>query len=211
VSPRLTKPRSTEDGRESGEDLEFLVRELPPGMKKEAQYFRNALRSAGERYDRYVTNKSEWTNYRERRKRLDSITDFARKLTSGLCELDILTREDLASRVDPKEIEAIIGSLRLLEKVTAELSKGVQKNGKRRDLAWERWILELADIYKNAFGEPARVWASGVEPRKLRGKFYRLLELSRPTKFSMHDKLSLRQINRMLKRRYKQVPDRPQS
>jgi len=208
MPPRSTKSQSTEQSRESGEDLEFLVKELPPGMRKEADYFRNALRLAGERYDRYVTNKYEWRNYRERRKRLDGITDYAKKLASGLCELDILTREDLSSRVDPKEIEAIIGSLRLLENVTAELSKEVQKNGKPRGLAGERWMLELADIYENAFGESPKVWASGT---KLRGKFYRLLELSRPTKFSGHDKLSLRQINRMLKRRHKHLPDRPQS
>jgi hypothetical protein len=208
---RSTKSQSTEEGRESGEDLEFLVKELPPGMREEAEYFRNALHSAGERYDRYVTNKHEWHSYRERKKRLDGITYLAKKLASGLCELDILTREDLASRVDPKEIEAIIGSLRILENVTAGLSKEVQKNGKPRGLAGERWILELADIYENAFGESPKVWASGTEPTKLRGKFYRLLELSRPTKFSGHDKLSLRQINRMLKRRHKHLPDRPQS
>jgi hypothetical protein len=34
-----------------------------------------------------------------------------------------------------------------------------------------------------------------------RGKFYRLLEVSRPKSFPQHGKLSLRQIDRMLKRR----------
>jgi hypothetical protein len=97
-------------------------------------------------------------------------------------------------------IEALIGSLVFLENETAKLVKHVQKNGRPRDLAEERWILELADIYENFFLKPARVWGSSAEPVKRRGKFYDLLNVSRPLSFPRHGKLSLRQIDRTLRR-----------
>ncbi len=109
--------------------------------------------------------------------------------------------DDLASRIDPKQIEALIGSLLFLSKETAELAKQVQKDGRSRDLAEERWILELADIYENFFSKPAVVWGSGAESLKRRGKFYDLLSASRPLSFPRHGKLSLRQVDRVLRRR----------
>jgi hypothetical protein len=199
MSKHPTKPKPTD---KSGDEVyEFLVSELPPGMRKEARYFANALREANARYDRYAPIKNEWFQYKARRKRLEGITEFAKGLASRLCELDILSREDLENRVNPKEFNALIGSLYLVGKVTTDLAKDVQKIGKPRDLAEERWILELADIYENAFAEPAKVSGSGADPTKRHGKFYRLLETNRPTKFPRHGKLTLRQIDRTLKRR----------
>jgi hypothetical protein len=124
-------------------------------------------------------------------------------LESSLCELDILSRDDLESRIDPKEMKALVGSLHLLSKETTTLANEVQENGRPRDLAEERWILELADIYENAFCQPVRVSGSGAGLIKQRGMFYRLLELSRPISFPRHGKLNPRQIERMLKRRKK--------
>jgi hypothetical protein len=42
---------------------------------------------------------------------------------------------------------------------------------------------------------------SGDDPVERRGKFYRLLELSRPTSFPRHGKLSMKQVGRILDRR----------
>ena len=98
-------------------------------------------------------------------------------------------------------IEAFVESGRLLRKETTNLADATQENGRPRELAEERWILELADIYENAFGRPARIPGSGARPTKPRGGFYHLLELSRPATFARHGKLSLWQIDRMLKRR----------
>jgi hypothetical protein len=70
-------------------------------------------------------------------------------------------------------------------------------------LAAQRWLWELADIYENAFGRPARVSGSGGGPVGQRGKFYRLLELSRPSSFPRHGTLSPRQIDRTLEERRK--------
>ena len=47
-----------------------------------------------------------------------------------------------------------------------------------------------------------RVWGSGAGADETgRGTFSHLLEFSRPETFSQHGKLSVRQIDRMLKRR----------
>jgi hypothetical protein len=211
MSRRSTKRQATGESRanEGGEALhEFLLRELPPGKTKQAPYLTNALLKTGARYDRYTARRNEWLNYATRGNRLRRISKLVEALASGLCELDILSRDDLASRVDPKEVEALVGSLRLLSRETTDLAKEVQGNGRPRDLAEERWILELADIYENAFCQPANVSGSAAGPMNRRGKFYRLLELSRPISFPRHGKLSLRQIDRMLKRRKKTLfPD----
>jgi hypothetical protein len=183
---------------------DFLQRELPPGEIKQAQYLVNVLLKAGARYDRSSARRKEWMNYAPRRNRLVRITELADALAADLCKLDILSQEDLATRADPEKVEALIGSLRLFSKETADLAKEVQKSGRPRDLAEERWILELADVYENAFGRPARVWGSGDEKAaKRRGKFYHLLEVSRPSSFPRYGKLSLRQIERTLRQRRK--------
>jgi hypothetical protein len=186
-----------------GSDIhEFLVRELPPENAKHASYFANALREAGERYDRYIATRDEWFDYAKRRNKLERITTSIEGAASGLSELDILSRDDLASRVDQKQIDELIGSLRRLSKETAALVNQAQSNGRPRDLAEERWIFELADIYENAFHRPAAVWGSGDGPIKGCGSFFRFLELNRPKSFPRHGKLHLRQVARLLERRH---------
>jgi hypothetical protein len=149
MSRQSKKQHTTEKIRASEGDEEihdFLVRKLPPGKTKQAPYLTNALLKAGARYDRYTAKRNEWLDYAARRNRLNRIAKSVNELTSGLFELDILSRDELASRLDPKEVETLIGSLSLLGKETAELVKEAQENGRPRDLAEERWILELADI-----------------------------------------------------------------
>lgn len=202
-------PRRTENqparGRipanERGEDLrEFLARKLPPDKALRAPDVANALREAGARYDRYAARKKEWLNYRTRKRRLKRLSELAAELASELGDLDILSRDDLATRLGPKQIETLIGSLHLLYKETTDLTKEVQQDGRPRDLAEERLVIEIADIYENAFGQPARVWGSDSGATKQHGTFFRLLELS-PTSFLRYGKLSLRQINRTLQKR----------
>jgi hypothetical protein len=197
MSRQSKKQHTTEKIRASEGDEEihdFLVRKLPPGKTKQALYLTNVLIKAGARYDRYAATRNEWLDYAARRDRLNRITDLINDLKSGLCELDILSRDDLASRVDQKEIETLVGSLSILSKETTELVEEAQENGRPRDLAEERWILELADIYENAFCQSA-----GDSP----ATFCRFLELSRPTSFPRYGKLNHRQIERALKRRRK--------
>jgi hypothetical protein len=123
---------------------------------------------------------------------LKKIRGLASALASSLSELDVISRDDLERRSKPKEIEALIGSLGFLCKEMSELEKHTQGNGTPRDLAEERWIVEVADIYENAFGQPA-----GAN----RVAFCRLLELSRPSSLPRYGKLNPRQIKRALERR----------
>jgi hypothetical protein len=185
----------------------FLETELPPKARRESKYFAQGLLKAATRYDRYAANKGEWSNYARRRHRLEQIEEHAGLLVSELSDLDGLSRDDLATRVDPDRLDILVGSLITLFKEAERLADEVQRIGRRRDLAEERWIAEVADIYENAFGRPASVWGSGAGPVTRRGKFYHLLEVSRPASFPRHGKLSAKQIDRVLKRRKK--PDGP--
>ena len=178
--------------------LEFLARKLPPRRAKQAHDVANAVLQAGERYNRYAARRNDWLNYAIRGGRLKRISRFAEQLVSDLCELDILSRDDLETRFQPKQIETLIGLLQLLNKQAIELTQEIQKDGRRRDVAQDRWIVEIADIYENAFGQTARAWAAITGSTSA---FYRLLELSRPRSFFQHGKLTIRQVERMLKKR----------
>src|SRR5205085_7210980 len=116
-------------------------------------------------------------------------------------KLDILSRDDLASRVGSKEIDGLVGSLRRLGKETTVLVGQVQPEGRRRDLAEQRWILEIANIYENAFHQPASVWGKGGGPIKGRRGFFNFLVLSRSPSRKWNGKLHPRQVDRVLKRR----------
>lgn len=179
---------------------EFLVRKLPPAVTKDTDYLADALFAAGVRYDRYVAenNEDKWRDYTARRRRFEKITRASQTLINELLELDVLSRDDLSNFIDPIATEALVGSLHRLRKVVGELNNEVQKKGKPRNLAEERWIHAVADIYENAFGEPARVWRS---EDGLMSDFYQLLELSRPESFPRHGKLGRRQIDRVLTHR----------
>jgi hypothetical protein len=182
---------------------EFLAQRLPPGKTEQADYLTEALLKAGARYDRYAeeSNRNKWLDYAGRGSRFAKITRSIEELVSAMSELDVLSRDDLRNRVDPAAlgaVEAVIGSLLVVGKATNDLAKETQNKGRPRDLAEERWLFELADIYANAFSEPARVWRSDDG---LMSDFYRLLELSRPETFPRHGKLSRRQIARILSER----------
>jgi hypothetical protein len=184
--------------------LGFLMRELPPSQAKQASYLTNALIEAGKRYDRRQARKDEWTGYNVRRGRLLTVSKSAQSLASSLSKLDVLSRYDLDGQVGSEWIEALIGSLLTLSSSLTKMIETVQKSGRPRDLAEERWIFELADIYENAFDRPARVWGAGSDTTKKRGGFYNLLEVCRPGSFPRYGKLSLRQVQRSLYSRNKE-------
>jgi hypothetical protein len=175
---------------------EFLIRRLPPEKRPEATYLVNALLEAAARYDRYIRQKDDWWDYVKRNKRFNGVATKAGWLETAMLDLDILSRDDFSNKVNSKDIDALLGALAFLRKEMTELARQVQRFGRPRDLAEERWILELTDIYENAFGQKAC-----IGPAKRRGDFFDLLQLSRPTLYPGHGKLSVRQIGRMLKRR----------
>jgi hypothetical protein len=117
----------------------FVRRKLP---KQRANFFTDAILAAGARYDRYQAAKSEWKSYSARRARLNRITKSSADLTNVLLKLDVLTRDDLAGRLNEGMHQSLINALLLLRKEALELTKEVQQNGRWRDLAEERWIFD---------------------------------------------------------------------
>jgi hypothetical protein len=138
--------------------------------------------------------------------RRDDAEHFAKAIKDAgerydLCSLDILTRDDLASRIGPERIDCLVGLLDLLKQRADALERKLQKRGKPRDLASERWILEMADIFENAFSKRPTVSGSGEDSARRRGRFYRLLVLGRPLRYARHGRLTLKHIQKLLKLR----------
>jgi hypothetical protein len=181
--------------------VEFLSRELPPRRRDDVEYFAKSIKDAGDRYDRYDERRADWQKYARRRGRLRKLEHLAADLVSTLCSLDILSHDDLASRVGPEKIDCLIGLLQQLNQHAGALERETQVRGKPTDHATERWILDLADIFENAFSKPPRISGSGEDSVSRRGKFYRLLELGRPSRFARHGRLSSKHVQTLLKLR----------
>ena len=88
-----------------------------------------------------------------------------------------------------------------MDRTSAFISCPLSKGGNPTDYATERWILELADIFENAFSKPPSISGSGEDPAGRRGRFYRLLELGRPSRFPRHGRLSPKHVQTLLKLR----------
>jgi hypothetical protein len=113
------------------------------GEGRSGTYLTSALLKVGLLYDRYTARKAEWLKYTARRGRLRRIKTLAANLASTLEELDILSRDDLAARFGQNKIEELLGSLIIINKKAKELEAEVQKDGRPRDLAEERWAVAL--------------------------------------------------------------------
>lgn len=181
--------------------MDFLARELPPARRDDAQHFASAIKQAGERYDRYDERRADWEKYSHRRKRLHKLTALSAELVTTLCSIDVLSREDLESRIGLEKIDNLNGLLILLNQQAGALVGDTQVRGKPTDHASERWILAMADIFENAFSRPPTVAGSGEDPTGRRGKFYRMLELGRPSRFARHGRLSLKHVQKLLRSR----------
>jgi len=120
--------------------------------------------------------------------------ELAAEPALALCSLDILSHDDLASRTGPEKIDYLTGLLQLLNQHAGALERETQVRGKPTDHPAERWILELADIFENAFSKPPSISGSGEDPAGRRGRFYRLLELGRPSRFAQHGRLSPKHV-----------------
>jgi hypothetical protein len=187
--------------------ISFLARELPPATRDDAEHFAKAIKEAGERYNRYDERRAEWEKYSRRKASLGEVRVFAAKLSSILCSLDILTRDDLTSLTGPERIDCLVGLLNLVWQQAGELESKIQERGKPTDHASERWIIEIADIFENAFSKPPTVSGSGEDSIHRRGRFYWLLELGLPSRFARHGRLSLKHIQKLLKLRRPPKPD----
>jgi hypothetical protein len=131
--------------------------------------------------------------------------DFAPRVASALSgqirELDIISRMDIEVRLGIEKVDAVVGSMIVLAQTMSLMIETVQRDGKPRDLAEEQWIYAVADIYEAVFSRKAAAWGSSNRPKRLRGPFYQLLEVSRPPSFHRYGKLHPKQVDAVLKRR----------
>jgi hypothetical protein len=188
--------RKSEGKAEPRENLiEFLQRVLPPEKVTEASNIADGVREAGARYDRYAEQREP---YRKRADRLRKIEEGANDLGAALIGLDAMSRDFIANRIGPRAIEEYIGSFVTLTFAAKRLRMEIQERGKPRDVARERWIRDMADIFENAFDETASMSGSGGSPIEQRGKFYRLLDLSRPSRLAQYGNLSPKYVKHVL-------------
>jgi hypothetical protein len=181
---------------------------LPPGRVNDASNIALGITEAGARHDRYAENRDDWQDYGARAIKLRNIADWTQKLRVALVDLDVMSRDDLRSRIGPGIIEEYIGSLTILFLEIDRLRGQLQKKGKPSDVARERWILDMADIFENAFAQAATVSGSGDSPTAKRGRFYKLLDISRPSRFAQHGNLSPKYVKAVIatrKRRQKVI------
>jgi hypothetical protein len=174
------------------EDIhDFLVQKLPPAKTNEALYITSAILKAAARYDRYSEMRDDWIKYTARKRHLNRMIKLLDQLAAVLRDLDILSRDELTSRCHP-DLEMLLGSLMRLSKQAECMVEEAPKNGRPYELADERWIIDLANIYENAFCQSISDDLT---------KFRRFLETSRPASFARYGKLGLRQVKRTLERR----------
>lgn len=182
------------------EHLDRSLRTIKEGDRKEIEA---ALLRAADRYDRYMSSEDEWKEYAQRAAKLDGIRDHAREAAKGIGSLDIISREDFEARLGRERLATIKFDLERLALEADRLAKEVQRRGAPKNLAEERWIWEVADIFENALGKEAKVWGPGSGRRKNKGPFYELLEVCRPNFFPRYGKLHSKQVRTVLKRRPK--------
>lgn len=178
----------------------FLETELPRKNRDQVESVMGVLDRASLRYERYCKNRSQWKSYRDRKKILSDLSEHAKKARWAFEGIDLISKDDLADLLGGEEVEKIDGFLANLEFRSSQVADKVQKSGAPKDLAEERWVCEVARIYKTNFGKKATVSGSGSGPPAKRGKFYKLLVLSRPNSHPLHGSFHPRQVKRILAR-----------
>lgn len=176
----------------------FLEKTIPPSNACKAHDVTDALLAASRQYERYAARASEWKAYSKRQAKLKSAAGMAKDLVERLINIDIVSRDELEIALGADKLAAVIGSLSILHREFLKLSGAIQKTGKPKDIAEEKWIHRVADIYESAFDRRASVWGSGTGPTNQRGLFFQLLKACQPTSFVRYGSLNPRQVTRVL-------------
>ncbi len=80
---------------------------------------------------RYDERRADWEKYRDRRLRLRNLQKLAGDLALALCSLDLLSRDDLESRIGREKIDYLNGLLLLLNQHAGALESETQVRGNR--------------------------------------------------------------------------------
>jgi len=125
-----------------------------------------------------------------RRRQLELICKESDTILVSLKELDEEFWEPLA-------VECFLKDLRKLNSLASAQLKKMQRMGRPRDLARQRWVDDVAAIYEKAFNKKAAISGSNSGNSQKRGPFFELLILSAPEQVNLDAKA----IRRILKRR----------
>jgi hypothetical protein len=177
------------------DDLRNFLQDNLPRSTAGVESIMRALEAAGQRYERYAAAREHWETYRNRRVVLKGMADRAEQLQNLIARLDPISRDDLTSALGAERLEALQGYLSSVAVHADRLASSVQASGRPRDLAIERWVHEVADIFEVNFGRKATATGSAAR------RFYELLRLSMPESFPRAGSLQPRQLTRVLKLR----------
>jgi hypothetical protein len=188
--------------------ITFLEAQLPKKDRPMVESIMASLEDAARRHDRFFEGREGWMKYGQRRVRLKEVRDLARKLQRSISGLDVISRYDLNIAISNERMNALSSALADIEYSAEEIQRTIQTAGKPTNLDAKRWINEVADIYETCFRQPPKIWGSGSSPKRSRGPFYKLLELSIPAQFPRHGGLEPATIRRALKEREKPKENR---
>ena len=156
--------------------------------------------SAAERYDRYQKS-SDGNVPAGRRRELKKIAADSIELVSRLSRLNIISRDELDSSLGLEKIEILIGHLLCLYGEARIIYSPLKKRGAPGNVAQNIWISEVADIFETNFRKEPKVTGNNSTSIEKRGKFFRLLDISRPLSLPRHGTLGPNQVRRVLNNR----------
>jgi hypothetical protein len=162
---------------------DFLHRKVGPDSSGKATSVTEAVIAANERYVRHMADKARWMNLSQRNGRLRRIERHTRELHEEVSNLDSVAFLDMHDRLGSGTMERLQWELTRLGTDAAQLLKEAQKTGRPKNLAQERWVRALSEIYEAFAGKPARISGSASGPSSKRGPFYEFLEICVPDRF----------------------------
>jgi len=174
---------------------DFVQNGLPPRNRSRKEEVLKGLAHARDRYERYARAREQWQPPKRRKSALVEIRRLSEGLRAALGNLDPISKDDLNVAIGSDVFDRLHSCLSEIILKSNDLAKDIRTDGRPRDLARERWIHEVADIYENNFGRKAALYGRNSGP------FYRLLHNGMPESFPRHGSLDPRQIKRVLDRR----------
>jgi len=179
--------------------LAFLERKLRPDAPSDAQALLKAVWREAERYSDHARNSRRLKGQRNLRHDLSKIANQAPNLRQRIGGVSSILREDFTRHfTDPEKLPKLLGHLQDFETFAADTLGETQTTGRPRNLARERWVTELWDLYETNISTAARTTRKGAKTLE---DFYEFLRLSCPIK-SVPERnkfLDKRQIRRILK------------
>src|SRR5260370_31868852 len=128
----------------------YLEKHLPNNAPSDVEAFVEAVRAEARRYVLNVETLGQpKSNRPSRRQNLQKAFDEARALRGSLSRLDSIFVEDLDQEMGRNSVQQLIGHLARFSERTADLLARMSKTGRPPNVAQERWVYALADLYES--------------------------------------------------------------